>query len=167
MGELGRLTSAAFAGAVTFALAACGSDSGAGSGSGDLSASSPAPASATSSPAPSPTASKSVAEVCSDLYAFGAAAGPVFDLARYALADGETPEERRTVSIYVSSMALHGMLLADHPEMGQHFRAVALAAAAAKRELADGVPAVDAIAVLNDEPTTAARKTAAAYRGVC
>ncbi|MCC8248497.1 hypothetical protein [Saccharothrix luteola] len=165
MGELGRPASLAVAGVVVVALAACGSDTG--SGSGDVAGSSPAPVSSPSSPAPSPTGGKSVVEVCSDLNAFATAAGPVFDLAMIALADGETPEERRTVNVYVSSMALHGVLLADHPEMGHHFSAVALAAADAKRKLDDGVPAVDALAALNDEPTTAARETAVAYRGEC
>lgn len=159
MGELGRPVAVAVAGVAMVALVACGS------GSGDVAVSPPAPVS--SSPAPSTTAGKSLVEVCSDLNAFVTAAGPMYDLARFALADGETPEERRTVNVYVSSMAVHGLLLADHPEMGHHFSAVALAAAEAKRKLTEGVPAAEAIAVLNDEPTTAARETAVAYRGDC
>lgn len=164
MGELGRSGSVAVVGAAMVALVACGSDPG----SGGLSASSPAPVSTASSPAATSSRAPSTsAELCTDLYAFSASAGPVFSLARLALADGETPEERRTVDTHVSSMALFGLRLAELPEAGPHFRAVALAAAEAKRALADGVPAMDATAALDDEPTAAARETAVAYRGDC
>ncbi|KOX33274.1 hypothetical protein ADK67_07015 [Saccharothrix sp. NRRL B-16348] len=165
MGELGRSGSVAVVGVVMVALVACGSDAG----SGDLSASSLAPVSTASSPTAtsSRAPSTSAADLCTDLYAFSASAGPVFSLARLALADGETPEERRTVDTHVSSMALFGLRLAELPEAGPHFRAVALAAAEAKRALADGVPAMDATAALDDEPTAAARETAVAYRGDC
>ncbi|MCE6993772.1 hypothetical protein LZG04_02955 [Saccharothrix sp. S26] len=162
MEKLGRVTSAAMTGAAVVALAACGS--GSGSVPGSATARSDTADVPASSPAPS---GESTAEVCSDLYAFTAAAGPVFDLARFALADGETPEERRTVSVYVHGMALHGVLLSDHPEMGATYRTVALAAAEAKRKLADGVPAAEAIAALTDDQVTAARETAVAYRGDC
>lgn len=169
MGKLGRAFSSAVTGAAVVALAACGSgsptDSAARSDSADVTVSdAPAPS---STPAPPPSSGESLAELCSDLYAFTAAAGPVFDLARFALADGETPEERRTVSVYVHSMALQGMLLADHPEMGENFRAVALAAAESERKLRDGVPASEAIAPLTDDRVTAARETAVAFRGEC
>ncbi|MFJ6672563.1 hypothetical protein ACIQMJ_15760 [Actinosynnema sp. NPDC091369] len=99
--------------------------------------------------------------------AFAVAAGSSFDLARFAPAAGETPEERRTVSVYVHSMAVHGVFLSDHPDVGGHFRTVALAAAESKRKLLDGVPAAEAIAALTDDRVTAARKTAVAFRGDC
>lgn len=169
MGKLGRAMSAAMTGAVVVGLVACGSGSPADS-AGDPAAvrsdSADVPAPSSASP-PSPSSGESAAEVCADLNAFTVAAGPMFDLARFALADGETPEERRTVGVYVHSMALHGVFLSDHPEMGEHFRTVALAAAESKRKLMDGVPASEAIAALTDERVTAARETAVAFRGEC
>jgi hypothetical protein len=153
--------------AIGIATAACGADPA------DPAATSPPPASATASPpaAASPSASEAEAqaEYCSDFNAFGASAGPAFDLGALALIDGETKNERRNLTILVDSIALHGVLIQPHmpAELGDDLRTVVAAAAGAKSKLAAGAPADEAIAPLLSDKTKAAREAVVAYRGSC
>lgn len=150
---------------VAMAAAACGSDPATPS---------PSP-SAAGSPSVSPSASpssdgaESQAEFCANLNAFASAAGPVFDIGAIALIDGETPNERKSVSQAVDSIALHGVLL--KPEMpanlADDLEIVVRAAAGAKAKLAAGAPASEAVAALQTDKVDAARDAVVKYRGTC
>jgi hypothetical protein len=152
---------------VAMTAAACGSDPATPSPS-------PSP-SAAGSPSGSPSASpssdgaESQAEFCANLNAFASAAGPVFDIGAIALIDGETPNERKSVSQAVDSIVLHGVLL--KPEMpadlADDLETVVRAAAGAKAKLAAGAPASEAVAALQTDKVDAARDAVVKYRGTC
>lgn len=152
---------------VAMAAAACGSDPATPSPSPSTAAS--PSVSPSLSPSPSPDGAASQAEFCANLNAFASAAGPVFDIGALALIDGETPNERKSVSQAVDSIALHGGLI--KPEMpadlADDLETVVRAAAGAKAKLAEGAPASEAVAALQTEKVDAARDAVVKYRGTC
>ncbi|MER5209021.1 hypothetical protein ABT063_00050 [Streptomyces sp. NPDC002838] len=159
--------------AAAVAVSACGTSQE--SASGPRVSSSPArspsapPSSAAASSASASASAESRADFCLRLNTFSAAAGPVFDLAAFDLATGETPKKRDGVITSVNAMALTGTQLLDQvpANLNDDLRTVVLAAAEAKRELATDAPAADAVDGLLTEKVSAAREAVTAYRGPC
>ncbi|PAZ10362.1 hypothetical protein CLM62_41575 [Streptomyces sp. SA15] len=147
-------------------------------GTSQESASSPrassSPVRSSSAPSSSAAASASASaearpDFCLHLNTFSAAAGPVFDLAVFDLATGETPKKRDGMITSVNAMALSGTQLLDQvpANLNDDLRTVVFAAAEAKKELATDVPAADAVEGLLTEKVSAAREAVTAYRGPC
>jgi hypothetical protein len=153
--------------AIGIAAAACGGDPA------DPAATTPPPSSAPASPpaaaSPSPSGAEAQVEFCSHLNAFAGTAGPAFDIGAIALIDGETPNERENVVTFIDSIASHGGYLQGRlpAELADDARTVVVAAKEARKKLAAGAPANDAVELLRTQKVKAAREAVVAYRGSC
>ncbi|WP_344966070.1 hypothetical protein, partial [Crossiella cryophila] len=117
-------------------------------------------------PAPNPQARP---DLCTNLDALTAVAGPTFTLATAALLDGETPQERTRITQAVDNIAHFSIALLNKTpkEIDNNLRQLAYAASAAKTALTNNIPTPQAISPLETREITTARNAITAYRGPC